>query len=118
MSSAQSTASSNGCPPLRTFYPQSDLLQSSVLQHGLGHVSVLDVLEEAVQFGAVDDCRTTQGQSMQRTDRRLCRRSPRWWFLTVRIFGLNVFLNLKNTTANHQPKILFKKMTLFFFFLA
>lgn len=39
-----------------TFDPQSDLLQSSVLQHRLGHVSVLDVLEEAVQFGAVDDC--------------------------------------------------------------
>lgn len=38
-----------------TFYPQSDLLQSSVLQHWLGYVSVLDVLEEAVQFGAVDD---------------------------------------------------------------
>lgn len=47
----------------RTFYPQSDLLQSSVLQHWLGYVSVLDVLEEAVQFGAVDDCWAKQGHS-------------------------------------------------------
>lgn len=39
-----------------TFYSQSDLFQSSVLQHRLGHVSVLYVFEEAVQFGAVDDC--------------------------------------------------------------
>lgn len=43
-----------------TFYSQSDLLQSSVLQNGLGHVPVLDVLEEAVQFGAVDDWRGTE----------------------------------------------------------
>ena len=38
-----------------TFYPQPDLLQAPVLEHRLGHIAVLDVLEEAVQLGAVDD---------------------------------------------------------------
>lgn len=44
-----------------TFYSQTDLFQSSVLQHRLGHVSVLYVFEEAVQFGAVDDCWEMRG---------------------------------------------------------
>ena len=44
------------CAVVCTFYAQTDLLQASVLEHGLGHVAVLDVLEEAVELGAVDDC--------------------------------------------------------------
>ena len=38
-----------------TFYAQPDLLQAPVLENRLGHIAVLDVLEEAVQLGAVDD---------------------------------------------------------------
>ena len=47
-----------------TFDPQSDLLQSALLQHMFGDVAVLDVLEKSIQRRRVDDCGGPATQSL------------------------------------------------------
>ena len=51
-----------------TFDPYPDILQAPLLQQGFGHVTVLNVLEESVQFCAVHNWMTGKIPKLQDSD--------------------------------------------------